>query len=605
MYCLRGDCGLHTYYVGGFTVDPITKKFLDEFCKLFEIDEKKTDIAFEQFCNYCCVNKENGIVDIKLDEISTGKNAQGIDGIAIIVNHKLVTSVSEIEFQIQNSRMLDVNFVFIQAKTSSSFDNTLMLNFFEFTKSFFESDGSEFTTPEIQNFFEMKDFIYDNAEYMTESNPKLSMYYVTTGKWVNDKTLVKVKDRNEKELQNLNIFSKIIFVPCGATEIQALYRGTKNLLTAKFKFDKYIVMFGDEDSESIGYSGVIPFREYRKIIMSEGDSLKPVFDDNIRDFLGNRNPVNKSITTTLQALDTNSFCMLNNGITIIAEKVQITGTTAVLTDYQIVNGCQTSHVLYENRNMTGINELLIPIKVIGTRDDVTRNNITKATNSQTSIKPEQLEALSDFQKNLETYYSTFEGERRLYYERRTGQYRLESIPKTRIVNIPKQIKSVSAMFLNNPHGVSGNYGTIVKAVGNKIFNVNDQKILYYTSSIAQYKIEKLISDGIIEKKYNKSRYHAMMLFRIFVSGKRIPRFNENKMEDYCNKIIDTLFDEAKCKAIFFKIIEFIMAQDGIDFDDRKTFERKETTDLLLSKTNELKKFILRDVVVNKVGKTNS
>ena len=194
--------------------------------------------------------------------------------------------------------------------------------------------------------------------------------------------------------------------------------------------------------------------------------------------------------------------MLNNGITIIANKVTLTGTTAVLTDYQIVNGCQTSHVLYENRNLDGVDDLLIPIKVIGTTDEDIRNNITKATNSQTSIKPEQLEALSDFQKNLETYYSTYGENERLYYERRTGQYRLESIPKTKIVNIPQQIKSVSAMFLNNPHGVSGNYGAIVKKVGNKIFNVNDKMILYYTSSLAQYKIEKLISAKVIDKKYN-------------------------------------------------------------------------------------------------------
>lgn len=283
----------------------------------------------------------------------------------------------------------------------------------------------------------------------------------------------------KKELKDLNIFSDIKFVPCGATEIQTLYRNTKNLLSTKFKFEKYIVMFGDEDSESIGYSGVIPFREYRKIIMNDGDSLKPVFDDNIRDFLGNKNPINKAIFDTLQDLDINSFCMLNNGITIIANKVTLTGTTAVLTDYQIVNGCQTSHVLYENRNLDGVDDLLIPIKVIGTTDEDIRNNITKATNSQTSIKPEQLEALSDFQKNLETYYSTYGENERLYYERRTGQYRLESIPKTKIVNIPQQIKSVSAMFLNNPHGVSGNYGAIVKKVGNKIFNVNDKMILYW------------------------------------------------------------------------------------------------------------------------------
>lgn len=577
--------------IGGINVDPITKKFLGEFCRSFELENTEPTVVFEHFCNYCCVNKENGIVDIKLSEMTTGSSAQGIDGIAVIVNHKLVTTISEIEFQISNSRYLDVNFVLVQAKTSSSFDNKEMLNFTEFTKAFFSDDISEFKTPEIMNFFEMKEYIYDHAEYMTESNPQLSMYYVTTGKWVGDKTLQKVIDRNKKDLKDLNIFSDIKFVPCGAAEIQTLYRNTKNLLSTKFKFEKYIVMFGDEDSESIGYSGVIPFREYRKIIMNDGDSLKPVFDDNIRDFLGNKNPINKAIFDTLQDLDINSFCMLNNGITIIANKVTLTGTTAVLTDYQIVNGCQTSHVLYENRNLDGVDDLLIPIKVIGTTDEDIRNNITKATNSQTSIKPEQLEALSDFQKNLETYYSTYGENERLYYERRTGQYRLESIPKTKIVNIPQQIKSVSAMFLNNPHGVSGNYGAIVKKVGNKIFNVNDKMILYYTSSLAQYKIEKLISGKVIDKKYNKSRYHAMMLFRIYVSGKSIPRFNENKMEGYCQKIIDVLNDDLQCTAIYSKIVDFIVSQDTIDFDDRKTFERKETTDELLSKVNEMKKFI--------------
>ena len=577
--------------IGGINVDPITKKFLGEFCRSFELENTEPTVVFEHFCNYCCVNKENGIVDIKLSEMTTGSSAQGIDGIAVIVNHKLVTTISEIEFQISNSRYLDVNFVLVQAKTSSSFDNKEMLNFTEFTKAFFSDDISEFKTPEIMNFFEMKEYIYDHAEYMTESNPQLSMYYVTTGKWVGDKTLQKIIDRNKKELKDLNIFSDIKFVPCGAAEIQTLYRNTKNLLSTKFKFERNIVMFGDEDSESIGYSGVIPFREYRKIIMNDGDSLKPVFDDNIRDFLGNKNPINKAIFDTLQDLDVNSFCMLNNGITIIANKVTLTGTTAVLTDYQIVNGCQTSHVLYENRNLDGVDDLLIPIKVIGTTDEDIRNNITKATNSQTSIKPEQLEALSDFQKNLETYYSTYGENERLYYERRTGQYRLESIPKTKIVNIPQQIKSVSAMFLNNPHGVSGNYGAIVKKVGNKIFNVNDKMILYYTSSLAQYKIEKLISAKVIDKKYNKSRYHAMMLFRIYVSGKSIPKFNENKMEGYCQKIIDVLNDEEQCTTIYSKIVDFIVKQDTIDFDDRKTFERKETTEELLSKVNEMKRFI--------------
>ncbi len=572
-------------------MDSVTSKFLKEFKTKFEIVDYDEDMAFEYFANYCCINKENGNVDISLDDISTGNAANGIDGIGIIVNHKLVTSVSEVEFQIQSANRLDVKFVFVQSKTSPSFENALILNFFEFTKAFFNEEEYEPNTREMENFFEIKQYIYEHAEYLVDANPQLSMYYVTTGKWMSDRILTKVIDRNCKELKSLNILSEIKFEPCGASEIQALYRNTKNDIVAKFKFDKNIVMFGDEDSKSIGYIGVIPFSEFKKIIIGEGDVLKQVFDDNIRDFLGNRNPVNKAITDTLRKLDVNSFCMLNNGITIIANKMIVTGTTFVITDYQIVNGCQTSHVLYDNRNIEGIDSVLIPVKLIGTEVDEIRNEITKATNSQTSIRPEQLEALSDFQKNLEEYYTTKEGDGRLFYERRTGQYRLENISKTRIITIPDQIKAVSAMFLDNPHGVSGNYGKIVNAVGNRIFNPDDKKIVYYTSAFAKYKVERLISEGVIDRKYNKSRYHAMMLFRIIVAGKACPAFRSKKMDKYCEKIVSVLNDEDKCSYLLTLIVDFIISQKEIDLEDRKTFERKETTELLLGRIDKLREYI--------------
>ena len=83
----------------------------------------------------------------------------------------------------------------------------------------------------------------------------------------------------------------------------------------------------------------------------------------------------------------------------------------------------------------------------------------------------------------------------------------------------------------------------------------------------------------------------MMLFRIYVSGKKVPRFNANTMESYCQKIIDILQDDSRYPIIFCKIVDFIIEQESIDFNDRKTFERKETTDYLLEKTTEMKRFI--------------
>ena len=130
--------------------------------------------------------------------------------------------------------------------------------------------------------------------------------------------------------------------------------------------------------------------------------------------------------------------------------------------------------MYKRQDLSdNIDDLIIPIRIIATKDENLKNEITKATNSQTAIKKEQLEALSTFQKNLEEYYKTYTGDEALVYERRTGQYRDSDIPRNRIVTIPTQIKTVAAMFLNEPSAVSGQYGTVAKRVGNKIFKTSD------------------------------------------------------------------------------------------------------------------------------------
>ena len=125
--------------------------------------------------------------------------------------------------------------------------------------------------------------------------------------------------------------------------------------------------------------------------------------------------------------------MLNNGITIVASSISLPGDIATIEDYQIVNGCQTSNILIDNMDLSdNIDDLIIPIRIIATKDENLKNEITKATNSQTAIKKEQLEALSTFQKNLEEYYKTYTGDEALVYERRTGQYRDSDIPRNRI-----------------------------------------------------------------------------------------------------------------------------------------------------------------------------
>ena len=462
-----------------------------------------------------------------------------------------------------------------------------MSNLFNYSKLFFGDDTSIFKTPEMQKFIELKDYIFSKGDKL-KKNPELILYYATLGTWVDDDNLKMTIEVGKETLKSTNLFSDIIFNPCGSAEIQDLYRKTKAKLTATFRFEKRVTMYSISDEE-VGYSGVLPFREFKKIILEDSGAAKPVFEDNIRDYLGPAPDVNKSISDTILSGNVNAFSMLNNGITIVASSIKIPGDIATIEDYQIVNGCQTSNTLIDNmESAQNIDELIIPVRIIATKDENLKNEITRATNSQTAIKKEQLEALSTFQKDLEEYYKTFVGSEALVYERRTGQYRGSDIPKNRIVSISTQIKTMAAMFLNEPSAVSGQYGTVAKRVGNKIFRTSDKLIMYYVSALALYKIENLFRSNKIAKQYRRSRYHAMMLFRMVVSEEDMPRFNQKKMETYCQKLLDVLQDDTKCERIFKGIVEFIVSKGTeIDISNRKCFERKETTSFLEAQKSEL------------------
>ena len=77
-----------------------------------------------------------------------------------------------------------------------------------------------------------------------------------------------------------------------------------------------------------------------------------------------------------------------------------------------------------------------------------------------------------------------------------------------------------------------------------------------------------------------------MLFKYMFSD--VPKYyNTKKMDVFCEKIQRVLNDPEQCLAYFTRIVNYVGAQRGLDLEDRKLFERKETTDVLLSNISEL------------------
>jgi hypothetical protein len=196
--------------------------------------------------------------------------------------------------------------------------------------------------------------------------------------------------------------------------------------------------------------------------------------------------------------------------------------------------------------------------VIATADDELTNSIITATNRQTQVKTEDLQALSTFQKRLENYFDSFDGRKKLYYERRSKQFNgIDGIEKVRIIAPQQQIRAFAAMFLDEPHRASRYYATLLRLVGDRIFSEQHQSEPYYASAYAHYKLEFFFRNGLIPPRFKPARYHLLMAFRYANGDGEMPALTANQMRRFCQPMIDVLWDEDRAAAAFADAAEII------------------------------------------------
>jgi len=258
---------------------------------------------------------------------------------------------------------------------------------------------------------------YKRSSKFKRGNPVCRMYFATTGKWSEDPILEARRKNIVQDLEATNLFREVTLTPLGADGIQKLYRQTKNAIEREFIFENRVVI-PEVPGVTQAYLGFLPIPEFMKIVTDDnGDMIGSLFYSNPRDWQ-NYNDVNLEIKETLGSDDKSRFVLMNNGITIIARGVRPTGNKFVIEDYQIVNGCQTSHVLFDQADKKD-DKVMVPVRLIGTQDENIINSIIRATNRQTQVTEDQFFALQEFPKQLELFFQAFPPAHKLYYERRS------------------------------------------------------------------------------------------------------------------------------------------------------------------------------------------
>lgn len=531
-------------------MDPITKALLNEFVKQNELEDLAEDKQFEHFAAFAVIASRYAEEFATTDVVLGSGGDLGIDGCGIILNGRLIDDEEEVEDILRLNGYLEAEFNFVQAKRSASFDGAAMMALGQNLKdAVFTHQTKPPISGEISKRIGIIKEIYNRAAKFRR-NPECRIYYVTTGTWSSDDYLVTILNKQISDLTGTNMFSEVRYLPVGAQGLQNLYRATKYTISRQISFDRTVVL-PPIDKVKAAYLGALPASEFVKLIVDEDDNIvKSVFIDNIRDFQG-ENPVNTDMAATLSEGLLDQFVLRNNGVTIVARDLSITGQKFTVRDYQIVNGCQTSHVLYANRiKMT--EKLFIPVKLIYTDDEEIAQEVIKSNNRQTPIDEKDLLALTKFQRDLETYYAGMPDDRRLYYERRSKQYASRAdVERTRIIPIGLQLKVFASMFLEAAHQAGRYQATLLKQVGDMVFKTSHRPESYYTAALAYYRFESLLRRGHGDSSDLRAfKFHFLPAFRHRFESGEFPGFEHKKIASWCEPLNAILADLDRSRDAF-------------------------------------------------------
>ena len=366
------------------------------------------------------------------------------------------------------------------------------------------------------------------------------------------------------------MFREVEFLCIGADAIQKLYRQTKNALSREFTFTNRTVV-PEISGVSEAYLGYIPIPTFLSLVTDEdGDIIKSIFYDNVRDWQ-DYNEVNTEIKNTLQSDHKTRFVLMNNGVTIIARTLRPTGNRFYIEDFQVVNGCQTSHVLADAGKEVDAS-VMVPLRLIGTQDEDVIESIIHATNRQTVVKREQFLAVTDFAKKLELFFRSFPEDQRLYYERRSHQYDSASIEKTRIVTSSNLIRAFAAMFLAEPHTTTRSYSSLADKVGTDIFVESHRLEPYYVAAFTLYKLEYLFRNQSLESQYKPARFHILLAVRLLINPQQLPRMNSHEMERFCRAMLEKLWEDDEADKLIVRAARAVevVAEGNFNRDNIRT-----------------------------------
>ncbi|WP_233081869.1 AIPR family protein, partial [Rheinheimera soli] len=189
----------------------------------------------------------------------------------------------------------------------------------------------------------------------------------------------------------------------------------------------------------VGATKLADIFDFMQAYKKQSGDLDTLYDKNVRKFLGHRRKVNKGIEHTIEHYP-ERFGLYNNGITIVAEAVEIeTAGRIMLSNPYVVNGCQTTRSIYlvlqQKLNSGGKGNssqkhqewlkcldnavVVTKIVVVGDEGEALLTETTRYTNSQNAVSEKDFISL---EANFRSWASLFNSRYGVFLEIQRGAW---------------------------------------------------------------------------------------------------------------------------------------------------------------------------------------
>ena len=378
-------------------------------------------------------------------------------------------------------------------------------------------------------------------------------------------------------IQRHLVTGEVSFDFCGAKELWAAHE-TVPSYALRLRFEKH-----ENDGDS--HLALVRVADYFKFISDETDGtlLRHIFDWNVRDFQKGVK-VNREIAQSLESKSAPDFWWLNNGITILCSgQVTTAGNEFILDDVQIVNGLQTSHTIHHEMQRKAVVDASadrkLLVRILSTDDPEIRDQVIRATNSQTQVSDASLRATDKIQRQIESYFLAHGW----FYDRRKNFYKNTGKNVDRIISIAYLAQAIMAIGLSQPHNSRARPSTLIRKNEDysTIFSESLNLETYLWLAQTQKKVDTFLKEleGVSTSERSNLRFYVSMVGVARAHGSRL---YSPSMIQYLAQGDYELSDEQITEALEYvrECVGSVRAANGIS-EDRAAKSEDLTTEVLV------------------------